>query len=637
MTAATRTTGERAAPPLRERLEPAQLPAITVLALGAGAAWLAGVVAPIDPLLIAAILVALVPAAVRSARQVLRREHGVDLIALLAMGGALALGELLAGLVIALMLTGGEALERRAAGRARRDLRALLDRAPRIAHRRDAAGTLEDIAIDRVAPGDVLVVRSGEVVPVDGTVIDETAVLDTSSLTGEPEPRSVAPGGRVESGTTNLGPTFALAATSDAARSAYAGIVRLVEAAASDRAPFTRMADRFATQLVWVTLVLAAVAWYVSGEPTRALAVVMVATPCPLIIAAPAAIVGGISRAARHGVIVKGGAALEALGQADVLLLDKTGTITAGRPVVTDVVTHGALAADALLQLAGSLDLASVHPFAPALVDAARARGLVLELPEQPREQLGGGIEGSVAGRSVRIGRLAWVLEGATGPAAGATDAAAAGITGDGVRAVASFVHVAVDGVLAGRIALEDPVRPDSAPALAALRAAGIRRIVMVSGDRQETAEAVAAGLGFDAVRGGLRPGDKVAAVDAERDGGRIIMVGDGINDAPALARADVGIAMGARGATAASEAASAVVTVDRLDAVADAVVIARGARRIALQSVLVGLGLAGIGMVLATAGLLTPVQAALLQEGIDLLVILNALRALRVKGVTRP
>ena len=587
-----------------------------------GVAYAAGAHDAADALWAATTVVGLVPLLISVARDLAKRESGVDVIALLAMGGALALGEYLAGAVIALMLSSGQSLEAYADARARRELSTLVARAPRVVNRY-AGDELETVGIDRVEVGDRLLVKPGEVLPVDGVALGP-AVLDESALTGESRPVERAEGEQVRSGAVNAGAAFDLRAIATAEESTYAGIVRLVEEAQRQKAPFVRIADRYALIFVPVTLVIAGVAWAISGEAVRALAVLVVATPCPLILAAPIAIVAGISRAARRGIIVKGGGALEALGRGQVLLFDKTGTLTAGAPEVSDIDTFGDVDGDELLRLAASLDQVSAHVLASAIVRAARERRLALVFPSEVREQLGSGIAGVVDGRKVALGKGNWVVDGARMPVAARDVRRRAMLQGS------TNVFVSVDGELAGALLLDDPIRPDTPRVIRSLRREGFRRIVMITGDHADVAESVGVALGVDRILSERSPTDKVEAVEAERQEGFTVMVGDGINDAPALAVADVGVAMGARGATASSEAADVVLAVDRLDRLAEAMRIARRSRRIALQSVIVGMGLSFVAMLFAAAGLLVPVGGALIQELIDVAVILNALRALR-------
>ncbi len=557
-------------------------------------------------------------------------EAGVDVIAILAIAGAIAMSELLAAAVIGLMLATGEALDRYAEGRAHRELTALLGRAPRDVHRYED-GDLVRRPLEAVAVGDRLLVKPGEVVPVDGLVLGGAAVLDESALTGEARPVVRDEGDQVSSGTVNAGSPFDLRAIATADASTYAGIVRLVREAELSKAPFVRMADRYALLFVPLTLLLAGAAWLISGDPGRALAVVVVATPCPLLLAAPIAIVAGISRAARRGVIVKGGGALETLGRARVLLFDKTGTLTAGRPRLALIETTPGGDPGEVLRLAASLDQVSPHVLAGAIVHGARERGLELTFPTDVEEVPGAGISGCVDGRDVAVGS-----SGFTAPAAGhGLPAWARDMRRRAASEGSTNVFVRVDGALAGALVMDDPVRPETPRAIRALRRAGIVRIVMVTGDHSSVAEIVGAAIGVDGVLAERTPTDKVDAVQQERADatGPVVMVGDGINDAPALATADVGVAMGARGATASSEAADVVITVDRLDRLAEAIRIATRSRGIAVQSVAVGMGLSLAAMVAAAAGFLPVVAGAMLQEAIDVVVILNALRALRGGG----
>lgn len=553
------------------------------------------------------------------------RRLGADVVAVAALLGTLAVGELFAGAVITVMLASGRALEALAGARARRELRSLLDRAPRTAHRHDGA-TIVDVAVDEVRQGELLLVQPGEVLPVDGLIESGLAVLDESALTGEPLPAERAVGDPVRSGTVNAGAPFDLRATTDAANSTYAGVLRLVGDAEAASAPFVRLADRYAGLFLLVSFVTAAAAWWWSGDAVRAVAVLVVATPCPLILAAPVAIVSGLSRAAKRGVIVKGGAALERLAGGEVLLFDKTGTLTQGRPTLAEVVPAGAMPAEDVLRVAASLDQVSPHVLAAAVVRAARERNLTLTLPTEVVDVPGHGVSGRVGDHEVAVGKAVWILAG-TMPDWSRSVRRRADLDG------ALTVFVRVDGDPVGALILDDPIRPDAARTVRRLRRDGIRRIVMVTGDRTDVAETVGAVIGVDEVLAERTPAEKVAAVRDEARAGRTIMVGDGINDAPALALADVGVAIGARGSTASSEAADVVLAVDRLDRLGEAIVIARRARRIARQSVIAGMVLSLVAMAVAAVGWLPPAWGALLQEGIDLAVIVNALRVLRVPG----
>jgi heavy metal translocating P-type ATPase len=552
---------------------------------------------------------------------------GVDTIALVAMVGALALGEELAGLVVGLMFSGGAALEELASTRARRELTALVARAPRVARRR-IDDRVEQVPVERVQPGDVVVVGTGEVIPVDGTLLGSEAVIATSTLSGEPLPVTLAAGSSLLSGTANAGAPLEVRADRPAAESAYAALVRLVQQAGAHRAPFVRMADHYAAIFLPATLLVAGAAWAVSGDPVRALAVVVVATPCPLILAAPIAFVSGLSRAARSGVIVKGAGAIETLGHAQTVLFDKTGTLTLGTARVRDIVPLPGIDAPDLLRLAASLDQVSAHALATALVHAAREADLPLTPPAAVHETPGQGIEGIVGDTRVSVGSHQFLR---TAGIAGDELASAVSLTGYGSGE--SHVLVGVDGHLAGVLVMADELRPDATQIVSRLRAEGIRHVAMVSGDRRSVAERVGGLLGVDRVYAEQSPEAKLQVVESMRnraDLAPVIMVGDGVNDAPALALADLGIAMGVAGATVSSETADAVITVDRVDRVADAIHAGRRSVAIARQSVLAGMGLSFAAMAVAAAGYLPPLAGAVLQEVIDLAVIVNALRALR-------
>lgn len=591
--------------------------------LTGAAAWLADWRSAADLVWAITTAIALPPVAFSLVRRLLHGALGVDVIALLALGGALAFHQNLAGALIALMFATGQALETYGGRRARAELTALLARAPRTAHR--YVGTaVETVPVEAIEPGDRLLIAVGEVLPVDGVVLITPVVTDESALTGEAALVHHEPGEKVLSGSVNAGTPFDLQASAAASESTYAGILRLVREAEASKAPFVRLADRYAVIFLPLTLLVAAMAWLFSGDPIRALAVLVVATPCPLILAAPVAIVSGMSKAASAGIIVKGGGALETLGRAQLVFLDKTGTVTTGVPALAGTLAFANLESPAVLRLAASLEQASAHVLAAAITNGARTQHLSLSAPTDVCEETGFGIRGQVDGRMVAVGRRTWVTpDASTSVEAGAAEARVA-------EQGASTVFVAVDGTLVGMLWLTDPIRPDAGETIQALRDAGVQRVTILSGDHSAVAARIGAALHVDAVLAERSPAAKIDVVRGARSQGTTVMVGDGINDAPALAAADVGVAMGARGATASSEAADVVLLVDRLDRLAVAMAIARRARGIAVQSVVVGMGLSLVAMGIAAVGFLPPAPGALLQEGIDIAVIVNALRVLQ-------
>ncbi|KAB2713022.1 heavy metal translocating P-type ATPase [Brucella intermedia] len=553
-------------------------------------------------------------------RSLWRGEFGLDIVAAMSMSAALAFGEMLAASIVALMYTGGAFLESFAEGRARREMHALLSRAPRTTMRY-IDDRLEDVAVDTVRPGDRLLIRQGDVIPVDGRIASNRAFVNTSALTGEALPISLAQGADVLSGSVNAGDAFDIVARHEAKDSTYAGIVRLVEEAQASKAPMSRLADQWSIGFLLVTIVIAFAAWWFTGDPIRSVAVLVVATPCPLILAVPVALVAGLSRSAHFGVLVKGAGPLENMARIVTLVLDKTGTLTDGRPQITSIHLQPGFNEDEILRLAASLDQVSKHPMAQALVLAAQERGIDLVLPTDVSELAGDGVAGRVDGRSVIVGGHSFV----------ARQADAKLIEIPGTEAGAALVAVAIDGAVAGYIVMADPLRGDVASTLKGLRKDGVRRIVLATGDRAAVARRVTKGLGLDAIYCELSPDQKVLTVLSERKYGPVMMVGDGVNDAPALAAADVGVAMGARGAAASAEAADIVLLVDRIGRLRTGIEIAKRSRRIAVESVVAGIGLSVIAMIAAAFGYLSPVQGALLQEVIDVAVILNALRALKI------
>lgn len=593
------------------------VPATALLIAGAvamlvGATWVGNLC------WLAAGVVGLVASLVAVVRGLINRTAGVDLLALLAVAGAIWTGEYLAAALIAVMLGTGGVLDQWAESSARRELSLLLARAPRVAHRVSDSG-IATVDVDDVAVGDELLIGAGEIVPVDARLLT-AGTFDESALTGEAAPVDREAGDSVRSGVVNAGSPVSAMATALAGDSTYADVVRLVESAKAESAPYVRLADRMAWWFIPLSLAVAGAAWLASGSPSRAVAVLVVATPCPLLLAVPVAVISGVSQAARRGVVIKGGSVLERLATGRVLLFDKTGTLTRGTPSLMGVHVAPGVESEQVVRLAASLDQASPHVLAGAIVRAARERGLSLELPSEVEEVHGNGIRGRVGVRLVAVGKASWIL-GEERPSWALRAQHEADVEG------CVSVLVALDGQPAGALLLLDSLRPDTPRMLRRLRAAGLDRMVLVTGDRADLAESVGRLAGVDAVCSEQTPADKVEVVLLERSRGPVIMVGDGINDAPALAAADVGVALAGRGATASSEAAGVVLTIDRIDRLGDAIAIARRARKIAAQSAWLGMGLSGVAMVAAAFGWLPAAIGALLQEAIDVLAIGNALR----------
>ena len=601
------------------------LPALALgfLVLGLAVRLLPGLAAWSIPVWTVGLWITGIPLVWRTIRGLLRGRFAADVVAALAIGTAIVLQEPIAGLVVALMQSGGEELERRAERRASRAVRELEDAAPRIAHRLSAGGAVTDIPIDQVRQGDHLLVRPGEMLPCDGLIIDGHSELDTARITGEPMPVTVEPGAAVRSGALNRHGALTLEATALPSESLYARIVEMVRTAQASKAPLQRTADRWATWFTPLTLAVCAVAWGLSGDPIRVLAVLVVATPCPLILATPVAIIGGINRAARRRIVIRHGGALEALAAVNAVVFDKTGTLTVGRPEVAAVHAVSPFSEAEVLRLAAAVEQGSGHLLARTTVEAALARGLVLPQASKVREVPGRGVAGEVEAKQVVVGAPSLIRE--TAPGAMARLHAAA----EGVAGLHAFVIV--DGAPAGIIDYADRVRPDAAGVVSALGGLGIRRTLLLSGDDTANANAVGAATGITDVRGDLLPDDKVTAIQSLRDAGlRVLMVGDGVNDAPALSTAQVGMALAAHGGGIAAESADVVLLEDDLRGVVTALRTGRDTMRIARQSLGVGLGLSAVAMVFAALGHIPPTAGALLQEGIDVAVILNALRAAR-------
>jgi heavy metal translocating P-type ATPase len=554
-------------------------------------------------------------------RDIMRGHWGLDILAVTAIVATVLVGEYVASLVIVLMLTGGEALEDYAAGRAKRELNALLEKSPQSAHRVLPDGSIEEIPTTAVAVGDTLLLRPAEIVPVDGVLLGDElpeggAVFDESSLTGESMPVQRSAGDGVLSGAVNGQAAVQIRASATAENSQYQRIVTLVAEASASKAPVVRLADRYAVPFTLFALAVAGVAWAISGDPARFAEVLVVATPCPLLIAAPVAFMGGMSRAARNGVIVKGGGVLEQLSRARTVVFDKTGTLTHGTPSLAEVRPEPGFTADEVLALAASAEQYSSHVLAASIMQAAHDRGLALRPAETASEVATHGVVATIDGRTVTIGKLGFVRDAAP-------DARATPLSGGQLS-----IAVAVDGRFAGSIVASDSLRENAAATVRELARLGVRESMILTGDAWPTAEHVAAQLDITRVQAECLPEDKVTAV-RELTARPVIMVGDGVNDAPVLAAADVGIAMGARGSTAASESADVVIMVDDISRAARAVHIGQDTMRIALQSIWIGIAFSVVLMLVAAFGVIPATVGAGLQEVVDLVTILNALRAI--------
>jgi heavy metal translocating P-type ATPase len=548
-------------------------------------------------------------------RDLLRGHWGIDVLAFTAIVATVVVGEYAAALVICLMLAGGEALEDFAGRRAKRELTALMERAPRRAHVLEASGTVRDVAVEEVEPGDTLLVRPSEVVPVDGILRSDVADFDESSLTGESMPVTHNAGDAVMSGVLNGARAIRMEATARASDSQYSRIVALVREAAASRAPVVRLADRYAGPFTLFAYAVGIAAWWLSGDPVRFAEVLVVATPCPLLIAAPVAFMGGMSRAARNGIIVKSGATIEALARVRTAAFDKTGTLTYGRPELVSVLPVGGIRARDLLWLAASAEQFSSHVLAGSVIAAARARGLEPAPGHHASEAATNGVVATIDGRRVLVGKERHVREHASG------------VEHYPLGPGEMSIYVAVDDRFAGVLVMSDQLRNDARRTLSELARLGVAERLMVTGDQEGTAAHVARQVGLTRVLAECLPEDKVRMIGsaAERP---VMMVGDGVNDAPVLAAAEVGVAMGARGSTAASESADVVIVTDDLFKTATAVAIGQRTVRVALQSIWLGMALSVLLMFVAATGALPAIVGALTQEAVDLVTILNALRA---------
>lgn len=552
--------------------------------------------------------------AVGMIRDIMAGRYGVDILAVMAIVSTLMVGEYWATIVIVIMMVGGEALESFANARARSELSALITRAPTVAHKQMVDGSTGDVAVTTVQPNDTIVVRPGEVVPVDGVIVSGNSMLDESSITGESEPVAMGKGENVLSGSVNGESPITIRVERSASDSQYAQIVALVQAASESKAPFVRLADRYAVPFTFAAIGIALIAWMLSGDARRFAEVLVVATPCPLLLAAPVAFISGMSRAAKQGIIMKNGSSIERLSTVRSAAFDKTGTLTKGELELVEIIPQKTTNKEEVLAIAASAEQQSGHVTARAIQIEATRRLVEIRPATGISEVSGGGILCTIGHQKIVVGRRNFLVEHGV-PASSLPEYPG------------TATYVARSNKLLGVIIYKDTVRQDAAETLRQLRQLGVKHVVMLTGDHPETAYAIAAELGMTDVRADCLPKDKVAAV-RDFEPRPIMMTGDGVNDAPVLAASDVGIAMGARGATAASESADVVIMVDQLSRLVSAIKIARHTVSVAKRSVLIGIGLSIFLMLLAATGRIPAVVGASLQEVVDIIVILYALRA---------
>jgi heavy metal translocating P-type ATPase len=547
-------------------------------------------------------------------------HYGIDILAATAIVTSVILGQYWAGIVIVLMLTGGEALEDFAHHRAQAELDSLLTQAPQKA-RVLRKGKTTEVPVNELKVGDKIVINAGDLVPADSVVLEGAANFNESSLTGESLPQVKSAGDSLLSGSINQDGSLTAKVTAAAADSQYQQIIKLVRSAASSQAPFVRLADRYAVPFTLIAYAIAGAVWAYSGEPIRFLEVIVVATPCPLLLAAPIDLISGMARASRYGIIVKTGGALERLAEARAIAFDKTGTLTRGELTVESVSTYDKMSEEEVLSLAASLEQGSNHLIARAILENVRTRKIKFKKVKHIREESGRGLSATVNGQEVLVGRLSFLQE---------NDIVLPTSFKRG-NVQQSAVYVAAGGQLAGTIMLKDELRAEAPSTLKHLKELGIRETLMVTGDNRATAQAIAKQLGISHVHAEALPAEKLHILD-EIKNRPIAFVGDGVNDAPILTAADIGIALGARGSTAASESADMVIMLDDFSRVAIALAVAKRTFQIARQSILIGIGLSVLLMMIFATGKFSALTGAIVQEGVDVFVIFNALRAHIIK-----
>jgi heavy metal translocating P-type ATPase len=561
-------------------------------------------------------IINVIPLVIGMIKDIRHGTYGVDILAVTAIVTSVVLGEYWAGIIIVLMLTGGEALEDYAENRAKTELSSLLKKAPQKAHLVRGRKIL-DVKVEKVQVGDKILIKPGEVVPVDGIIIDGTSSFDESSLTGESLPVEKSINEDVLSGSVNVEGLVTIKAIRSAANSQYEQIIKLVKSASIAQTPFVRLADRYSIPFTILSFIIAGGAWAMSGESIRFLQVLVVATPCPLILGAPIALISGISRSARHGIIIKNGSSIEKLAEVKTVAFDKTGTLTIGKPVVKSVSSFGKYKDSEVIALAASLEHNSNHILAKAITQKAVELKLKIAKVNKLKELPGNGLEGYVGKKHVIIGKKTYFEKQSISIPKVSTKS--------DLDSTSSFV--AVNNQVIGKISFEDKIRPESKKMLNKLKQLKIKYTLMVTGDNKISAQKVAKQLGISEVKYDCLPADKLSAIESIKHR-PVAFVGDGVNDAPVLTASDVGIALGARGSTAASETADVVIMLDDVNKVSSSIDIAKKTLKIAKQSIMIGI-LISIGLMLVySTGQFSPASGAAIQEVVDIIVILYALRA---------
>ncbi len=572
---------------------------------------------------LATLIICGIPVVWQTIREMLHKHFVADIVAMLAIIVSIVLNDAFPGVIIVLMQSGGKALEDYAYRRASSSLDNLLSRAPRIAHKKVDQG-LEDVQVSKINIGDILVIRPGDLIPVDGIILSSTARIDEASLTGEPLPKTKTNGDQVFSGTINIGDAFEIKAAKKSEESQYSKIVKLVERAQQEKAPIQRLADKYAVWFTPLTLVTSVAGWLITNNFETILSVLVVATPCSLIFATPVAIISGINRAAKTGIIIKTGAAIEQVAKTQVAVFDKTGTITFGTPVVERIVSFDGISSDEILLKVASLEQLSSHPIASMIVQKGKEKFDKLLVPEDFREISGAGVEGRVGSDHIMIGAPSMFEN------AGVDIFNNVNTTSDMTKPEGRMVaFVAFNGKLSGAIVFGDEIRPDVKTMMQQLKTMGVKKTVLLTGDIKNNAKNIAQQAGITDYEAELVPEEKVVAIKKLRQEYEdVIMVGDGINDAPALAASTVGVAMGAKGTAISAEAADIVFLEDTVSKIVNTIEVGKRTISVAKQSIFVGLGCSFFFMGIAMFGHLPPAIGAMLQEVLDVSVILNALRA---------